>query len=122
MSDDQSKSKKITFSNHLENFRSPAENFDNSLRDTKRVNPPCRIFGQCGGCQYQDIPYDEELQTKEVQLKNLFLEKFGRLPGIFNPIVPSPIQYHYRHRLDLKLMKFRNPLHPLEKEICMDRC
>ncbi len=71
-----------------------------------RETPLCTVFGECGGCRYQDIPYSEELRLKEDHLKDLFKRTLN-LDGIVAPIVPSPDPYHYRHRLDLKLLRTR---------------
>lgn len=68
----------------------------------------CPIFGSCGGCQYQDIPYEEELALKEAQLKNSLREALGVREDVFEPIEPSPEIWHYRSRLDLTLRKRNN--------------
>ena len=69
--------------------------------------PLCPVFGTCGGCAYQDIPYEEELALKERNLKSLFTQKLGLSEDIFEPIAASPAPYHYRHRLDLSLKRVR---------------
>jgi tRNA/tmRNA/rRNA uracil-C5-methylase (TrmA/RlmC/RlmD family) len=74
--------------------------------------PLCLVFGTCGGCQHQDIPYDEELRLKEARLR----EELGRYLDTrsldIRPVLPSPQVYHYRNRLDLKLVKTnRGTLH-----------
>jgi len=70
--------------------------------------PLCPIFGECGGCQYQDIPYQEELRFKEASLRDLIKRSVLLDERVFDPIVPSPREYYYRSRLDLKLLKTRN--------------
>jgi len=70
-----------------------------------KVKPLCPVFGTCGGCAYQDIPYEEELALKEKGLKDLFRKELGGTEEIFEPILASPKPYHYRHRLDLSLVK-----------------
>jgi len=82
--------------------------FDNSSPENSRLEiPPCPIFGQCGGCQYQDISYTDELRLKERQVREL-LSRDALVPErAFRPIIPSPKVYHYRCRLDLKLLKTR---------------
>ena len=68
----------------------------------------CPVFGSCGGCQYQHLDYADELVLKEAALKEVLR---GALPldeGLFYPIAASPKIYHYRNRLDLKLIHRRN--------------
>ena len=36
-----------------------------------RVDPSCKYFGKCGGCQYQHIEYDEQLKWKKQQVIEL---------------------------------------------------
>jgi len=67
--------------------------------------PLCPVFGQCGGCFYQNIEYSDELKIKEDFLKNLFNKSFDLADYIFAPIVSSPKPYYYRDRLDLKLKR-----------------
>ncbi|MFH0984654.1 MAG: hypothetical protein V1882_03860 [Candidatus Omnitrophota bacterium] len=70
--------------------------------------PLCSLFGACGGCQYQDIPYEEELSRKEEVLRGLLTAELSLLEDIFMPITASPEVYHYRNRLDLTLRKRNN--------------
>jgi len=72
------------------------------------VKALCPVFGECGGCTYQDIPYSEELKIKENRLKELFFLELGPSIPSLDPIVPSPEPYHYRSRLDLALIKTRS--------------
>ena len=93
----------------------PKEKISAHVKDAsscRKVKPRCPIFGECGGCQYQDISYKDELKIKEAQLKNLFSES-EELKGFvskntFAPIAASPKQYNYRNRLDMKLLKTRD--------------
>ena len=74
----------------------------------KKVEPVCRVFHECGGCQYQDIPYSDELALKETALKNLLREQLNLKHELIQSIMPSPAVYHYRSRLDLKLFKTKS--------------
>ncbi len=68
----------------------------------------CPVFGECGGCAYQDIPYDEELRRKEELVRDLLGTNL-HIPGDhFEPIVASPKPYHYRNRLDLQFVRTRD--------------
>ena len=64
-----------------------------------RVKPNCPVYGRCGGCQYQHLSYAKQLAIKGEQV----VEILRRLGGISNPpvepMVPSPVQFHYRNRV-----------------------
>ncbi len=76
--------------------------------DIKSVKPPCPVFGECGGCQYQDISYPDELKLKEDYLKQLFRSRLSVEPEVFRPIVASPQIYRYRNKLDLRFQRTRH--------------
>ena len=38
-----------------------------------RVEPRCPLFGRCGGCQYQNLSYGEQLDWKRRQVAELLL-------------------------------------------------
>ena len=69
--------------------------------------PPCPEFGKCGGCQYQDIPYADELKNKEDALRATLAARMDLTGWDIRPVVASPKVYNYRNRLDLKLVKTR---------------
>jgi 23S rRNA (uracil1939-C5)-methyltransferase/tRNA (uracil-5-)-methyltransferase len=73
-----------------------------------QTKPLCPLFGTCGGCQYQDIPYEAELSRKEAILKELLMKELALPEAVFEPITSSPEVYHYRNRLDLTLRKRNN--------------
>lgn len=72
-----------------------------------KIEPLCPLFGTCGGCRYQDIPYEEELVLKGKALRALLTEGAGIAPEVFEEVVPSPEYYYYRNRLDLTFRKDR---------------
>ena len=65
----------------------------------QRETPPCPYYGQCGGCQYQHVSYEEECRLKEQQVREAFL-RVGKMeqPPVL-PMIPSPHPYHYRNRI-----------------------
>ena len=72
------------------------------------TQPLCPVFGECGGCAYQDISYEQELERKDALVKDL-LQKDPRItPSLFESIDASPKPYHYRNRLDLKFIRTRD--------------
>jgi 23S rRNA (uracil1939-C5)-methyltransferase len=65
-----------------------------------RVEAPCRHFGVCGGCRFQDLAYEEQLASKEQQVRDA-LVRIGRVPDPpLEPIVPAASVYGYRNKLE----------------------
>lgn len=62
----------------------------------------CKYFGSCSGCQYQMLPYAQQLLHKESVVSKAFAN-FSSLPSSSIPdalpTLPSPNQYHYRTKL-----------------------
>lgn len=63
---------------------------------------PCPHFGECGGCAYQSLPYQEQCKIKEMQVKKL-LE--GALAAqseawVFEGIKESPVKTGYRNKME----------------------
>jgi tRNA/tmRNA/rRNA uracil-C5-methylase (TrmA/RlmC/RlmD family) len=68
----------------------------------ERVEPECRYFTQCGGCQYQHIAYATQLRLKHKQISDLF-ERVGRIPADkIATVIPSPQPYGYRNRIMIR--------------------
>ncbi len=65
-----------------------------------RAIPFCQHFGVCGGCKWQNLPYEEQLKFKQQQVKDQ-LTRIGKieLPE-FNPILGSVKTQAYRNKLD----------------------
>lgn len=69
---------------------------------TERVEPQCRYFGACGGCQYQHVTYDAQLRIKHKQIADLFERIGGISPQVIAPVVPCPAPYGYRNRIMIR--------------------
>ena len=67
-----------------------------------RVQPRCRYFGDCGGCQYQHMDYGEQLRVKRKQIADLFQRVGGFDPSIVSPVQPCPRPYGYRNRIMIR--------------------
>jgi len=67
-----------------------------SSRD--RVDPPCPVFFKCGGCKFQDLSYEKQLEFK-VQVVR---DSLKRISGIELPekieAFAAERQYHYRNK------------------------
>jgi len=65
----------------------------------ERVEPGCRYFGACGGCQYQHLAYSAQLRLKHKQIGDLF-ERLGHFDRrLVAPVIPCPQPYGYRNRI-----------------------
>jgi 23S rRNA (uracil1939-C5)-methyltransferase len=66
----------------------------------ERVEPFCQHFGVCGGCQWQMLPYQKQLQYKHQQVFDN-LSRIGKiqLPEFF-PIVGAEEDKFYRNKLE----------------------
>jgi len=62
--------------------------------------PRCPHFGLCGGCQYQDLAYAEQLRIKQARLEDLLRQASVEAPPI---TVHSAEPYTYRNRIRLRL-------------------
>ncbi|WP_456433251.1 23S rRNA (uracil(1939)-C(5))-methyltransferase RlmD [Thermosulfuriphilus sp.] len=64
-----------------------------------RISPQCEYIPHCGGCQWQHISYEAQLELKEKILKET-LERIAHLPREkVRQIIPSPHTLSYRHKL-----------------------
>ena len=65
----------------------------------QRMEPFCEHFGICGGCKWQHLPYEMQLQAKQQQVYDQ-LVRIGHLniPEI-SPIIPSDNIRYYRNKL-----------------------
>lgn len=65
-----------------------------------RVQPFCQHFGVCGGCQWQMLPYEKQLQYKQKQVSDN-LQRIGKvaLPPM-QPIVGATETQFYRNKLE----------------------
>nr|WP_154199223.1 23S rRNA (uracil(1939)-C(5))-methyltransferase RlmD [Ancylomarina sp. 16SWW S1-10-2] len=65
-----------------------------------RVDPFCEHFGVCGGCKWQNLPYEEQLKFKQQEVIDN-LSRIGKidLPES-NPILPSAKTKFYRNKLE----------------------
>ena len=65
-----------------------------------RVKPFCIHFGTCGGCKWQMLPYEKQLQYKQQEAEEV-LKRIGKvpLPGIL-PVIGSEEVVYYRNKLE----------------------
>lgn len=93
-----------------------------------RTHPFCNHFGVCGGCTWQQVSYETQLDFKQQLVSDAFrrIGKFTELPPLEN-ILPSPFEKYYRNKLEftfsnkrwftadeLQLQPVENVQHPEE--------
>ncbi len=79
-----------------------------------RVTPFCSHFAVCGGCQWQMLPYEKQLQYKHKQVEET-LKRIGKvaLPECL-PILGAAETKHYRNKVEYT---FGNKRYLLKEEL-----
>lgn len=63
--------------------------------------PSCPHFGECGGCTYLSLPYEEQLKIKEAQVRGMMEEAIGdKCEYQWLGIKGSPVQAEYRNKME----------------------
>lgn len=72
-----------------------------------RVEPRCIHFGVCGGCKWQNLAYEKQLEFKQDEVYN----HIKRIAGIEDfetlPILGSEEQYFYRNKMEFSFSNAR---------------
>jgi tRNA/tmRNA/rRNA uracil-C5-methylase (TrmA/RlmC/RlmD family) len=86
----------------------------------ERVEPVCPYFGRCGGCAYQHMPYERQLELKQQQVEET-LRRIGKLEEVpLHPIIGSPRQYGYRTRISVHHQNGRLGFHWFDNRAVLD--
>ena len=65
------------------------------------AQPECPHFGTCGGCSYQTIPYEKQLELKKNQVLDLLHPVCDGISDfVFDGILSSPKQWEYRNKME----------------------
>ena len=65
----------------------------------QEIEPACPHFGQCGGCTYQNLPYEEQVKLKESQVKSMMDEAVDG-DYIWEGVLESPVKSEYRNKME----------------------
>lgn len=68
----------------------------------QRRTPPCPVAGECGGCQWQQLPYAEQLNWKQRLFADTLERQAGVDPQLLRQIVSSVQEWGYRSRVQIK--------------------
>lgn len=73
-------------------------------KSPNEIAPSCPHFGECGGCTYQNLPYEKQLELKASQVKKLldevFIKRNAEPSYTFEGIKGSPKQFAYRNKME----------------------
>ncbi len=73
----------------------------------QRSEPFCQHFGTCGGCKWQHVNYQTQLEYKQQQVVDA-LERIGKLDlPVIQPIIPSENTTYYRNKLEYTFSNHR---------------
>ena len=68
----------------------------------ERRPAPCPVFGQCGGCQWQHLPYSVQAAWKERLFRDQLLRAGVASAEVLRPLAAAPQEWAYRNRLQFK--------------------
>ncbi|MEW6740197.1 MAG: class I SAM-dependent RNA methyltransferase [Nitrospirota bacterium] len=69
-----------------------------------RIEPNCKFFGPCGGCQFQHISYQRQIKLKEEILKDS-LKRLGKIDIELSKPLIYDNPWHYRYRGQFKVLQ-----------------
>lgn len=69
-------------------------------QSSEYAEPFCPHFGTCGGCQWQDIPYEAQLRWKREHVLDALVHLAGLEETAVNPAIPSPEVLYYRNKME----------------------
>jgi 23S rRNA (uracil1939-C5)-methyltransferase len=65
-----------------------------------RATPKCMYSGFCGGCKWQFLAYDKQLEYKRQHVVDA-IERIGQIHGVpVHPSIPSPEIFEYRNKME----------------------
>lgn len=65
-----------------------------------RVEPPCPVFGTCGGCKWQHVDYDEQLRLKGKIVEDALAHLGGFSDVTVHPAAGADPVFGYRNKVD----------------------
>lgn len=65
-----------------------------------RVEPRCKYSGLCGGCSWQDVAYERQLEYKRSQVEEIFQRLGGLDFSEVRPALASPDVFYYRNKME----------------------
>ena len=63
-------------------------------REKPQLPEKCKVWKKCGGCQFQGVPYTEQIKIKQKNMNKL-LKKYGNM----KPIIGMENPFYYRNKV-----------------------
>lgn len=64
----------------------------------ERVDPPCPVYDECGGCQVQHLSYDGQMDMKYNQVRGV-IDRIAKLPDVpVHPVLGMDEPWRYRNK------------------------
>lgn len=73
-----------------------------------RTTPPCPYFGTCGGCQWQHVGYEQQLEFKRHVVAEAF-DRIGHLQVEVRPTLGMGEPWHYRNTMEFGFTREGEP-------------
>ncbi len=75
-------------------------------RSSTRTEPRCAVFGRCGGCEWQHLPYGTQWETKKSGVQHALKRvQLGSAETIPWEEFPAESAYGYRNRVQVRTLK-----------------
>ena len=71
-----------------------------------RIQPRCKICTACGGCQYQQINYQKQLEFKTNRVRNA-MKRIAHIDTEVKPCIGANHPYNYRNKIQVPFSKDR---------------
>ncbi|GEL76707.1 23S rRNA (uracil(1939)-C(5))-methyltransferase RlmD [Tenuibacillus multivorans] len=70
-----------------------------------RIEPPCEVFYQCGGCQIQHMTYERQLKMKQKQVQDV-MHKIAHMSDVpVHPVMVMDDPWSYRNKIQIPVGK-----------------
>ncbi len=72
-----------------------------------KIDAPCKHFAFCGGCTFQQMAYEEQLNQKRAQVEELFIRQAGLENFKVDDVLGAEEIYHYRNKMEFSFSNRR---------------
>lgn len=70
-----------------------------------RIEAACPHVAICGGCRFQDLRYERQVEQKERQVREALVHLGGIADPVVRPIVPAAETFRYRNKMEFSFAR-----------------